>query len=305
MSCCCYYGLSDSAAAAGYSKPNSMVNATLNDKAHTSRHQELRARSTNTCTEILLTLVFFLIAPLYAMSAVVMVVPYSIMILMTMTPRWKRCNRFSMVEIHTLKDVALWMGVKREDSEFNSNDYWCWVYNSCCFVCDPVSEPLPQHLQGLYYLDGNTRPEDMCTFEYALWNQEKRTLSVRSFFPNSAVFHSSFKSMLRLSFLRWFRLHNMYTFDEELEDAAIRFSMWGIMLPAWVAFSSLLSEPGFEKGTSYYRKGFQSDFKLQKICKVDGTRIQPYYDNLTTKLGREGIIAVFPSEGSSHADAAV
>ncbi len=85
---------------------------------------------------------------------------------------------------------------------------------------------------------------------------------------------------------------------EAMLDAGGRISMWGVTLPAWIAFTTLhVIDEGVDRGTgqAWYRAGTLGRYTLQRIVK-GGTRVQPQFDDMLVVAPPKLVVATFPGE---------
>ena len=148
---CWYYGNSSSNADAGNIRSNALVVSALEDDDLVHRFKNIRQSQTSYCTEFFLSLMFFLMIPFYVIACIIMVIPFSGMILCTMPWSSPKCHNLALVSIQDLRDISDWMGVVSNDTSFNvDSDICCWCYMTCCCVCQPQPALLPPEIRGIF-----------------------------------------------------------------------------------------------------------------------------------------------------------
>jgi len=184
----------------------------------------------------------------------------------------------------------------------------------------PSSKECPEDLQGVFWMDGNSIPEELACLSYAAWDEQNNTFVLNKVNGNCSWTYLD-SSIGR--FIAWFQergeASGMQVFQfkaRDLKEGRIwsctsfdyESTNWLTSLGKWTM--DRLDGPGvsFKRGCYWFHGAFGDrlefgSYTLRKIMNTDGTPLEPAYSEFvkymeTTRKGTPMITEAPHSEGA-------
>ena len=160
--------------------------------------------------------------------------------------------------------------------------------NIATWMKSDLLKPIPEVLQGVFFMDGNPLPDDCITLEGGKWSENTLTLTLPIFAPRQWTFHVSVGGLLLLNFVRLAQIVYKINFeDETLVKAQIIPVVLGWHVPTFLANFTMERSPDDTDGKIWIRKsswlgGIISPgaYILTKIVDKDGNYLDAFQDML-------------------------
>ena len=181
-----------------------------------------------------------------------------------------------------------------EEQQFKDIDTWM-----------PTGQgtPLPEVLQGIYFMDGNTLPDDCLTLSAtAVWDPETRLLKLPVFGPWQWTFHPSKEGRRLLNLVQTFKVTYELKFQEDLRHAVVVPKvLGGLPVPRWLTEftmtqtqDSVNGETWNRRNTIFFRLIPAGGYILRKIVDHQGQKTAAF-DKMLSQVQENCLVVSAPN----------
>ncbi|MGK7920098.1 MAG: hypothetical protein AB4080_08860 [Trichodesmium sp.] len=156
---------------------------------------------------------------------------------------------------------------------------------------------LPEVLQGVFFMDGNSLPDDCINMYNSEWDSENLTLSLRVFAPIQWTFHDSIPGIFLIYSIKLFRITYEFHFDDEnLKRADIIPILLGFRIPKFLLKFLIERDDNTPNGDIWYRRNvlFGSypggGYTLRRIVDRNGEYLMPAFSDMLSKVNNDCLV---------------
>ncbi len=163
---------------------------------------------------------------------------------------------------------------------------------------------VPEVLRGIFFMDGNSLPEDCMTMQGLAWDAATRTLRILPYAHLQWTFEDSPEGR-RLMFGARYVINGMDVKfeDETLKKARMTPILFGFLrLPSWIRELVLIRAEDDTHGDTWYRRTFSGkklvfEYTLRRIIRSDG-QPTPAFEEMLAKLPDSCLVNVDKASNS-------